>query len=413
VQASQAQQFTSSIALNPNAAVNWSISPSTGTIGNTGLYTAPASVGSQQTVTVTATSVADPTKSASATITLNPPVQNLSITPSSQNLFAAGTQQFTALSGGIATNNVTWTITPTLGTVNSSGLYTAPDVMQSQTVVTVKATSTIDGSKSATSPVTLGPLSMTISPSSASLNAGQTQQFSASITHNPNTAVTWTISPANSGSISSSGLYAAPAVVSSQQTVTATATSVADPTKSISSTITLMQSSTVQNISLTPSSQNLFAIETQQFTALSGGIATTAVTWTINPIGVGSVSSAGLYTAPSVIPSQTTVTVTATSTADPSKSGSAPVTLGPLSMNISPSSANLQSGQTQQFSAPVTHNPNTAVTWSINPSGVGSINSSGLYSAPATVSSSQTVIVKATSSADATKSVTANVQLQP
>ena len=42
-----------------------------GTISTSGLYTAPATISAQQTVT--ATSVADTTKSASATVTLNPP----------------------------------------------------------------------------------------------------------------------------------------------------------------------------------------------------------------------------------------------------------------------------------------------------------------------------------------------------
>src|SRR5205085_6723752 len=71
---SQTQQFTATVTGNANTQVNWSISPAgTGTISNTGLYTAPASIAAIQTVTVTATSVADSSKSATATVTLNPP----------------------------------------------------------------------------------------------------------------------------------------------------------------------------------------------------------------------------------------------------------------------------------------------------------------------------------------------------
>ena len=70
---SQAQQFTASVANTTNTAVTWAASPAgTGTLSTSGLYTAPASIGSQQTITVTATSVADTTKSGQATITLNP-----------------------------------------------------------------------------------------------------------------------------------------------------------------------------------------------------------------------------------------------------------------------------------------------------------------------------------------------------
>src|ERR1019366_1992130 len=87
VSASQTLQFTAtgrlrrvaarSVGIAPKAAkidVVWSLSPNVGTISAAGLYTAPASVANAQNVTVNATSTADPTKSASATIRFNPPV---------------------------------------------------------------------------------------------------------------------------------------------------------------------------------------------------------------------------------------------------------------------------------------------------------------------------------------------------
>ena len=70
---SQTQQFTATVSGSSNTSVTWSISPSTGSISSTGLYTAPATISSSQTVTVKATSVADTTKSATATVTLTPP----------------------------------------------------------------------------------------------------------------------------------------------------------------------------------------------------------------------------------------------------------------------------------------------------------------------------------------------------
>ena len=56
------QQFTASVSGSSNTAVTWSSTG--GTVSGTGLYTAPAAAG---TYTVKATSVADSTKSASAT----------------------------------------------------------------------------------------------------------------------------------------------------------------------------------------------------------------------------------------------------------------------------------------------------------------------------------------------------------
>ena len=78
-------------------------------------------------------------------------------------------------------------------------------------------------------------VNISVSPSSATLTAGQTRQFAATVTGTTNTAVTWSVNPLI-GSISASGLYTAPSVTSSQ-TVTVRATSVADATKSATSTV--------------------------------------------------------------------------------------------------------------------------------------------------------------------------------
>src|SRR5207248_1110404 len=76
-------------------------------------------------------------------------------------------------------------------------------------------------------------VAVAISPTSASLQAGGTQQFTATVTGTTNTAVTWS---ATGGTISSSGLYTAP---STAGTYTVTATSVADSTKSASARVTV------------------------------------------------------------------------------------------------------------------------------------------------------------------------------
>jgi hypothetical protein len=84
-----------------------------------------------------------------------------------------------------------------------------------------------------------------------------------------------------------------------------------------------------------------------------------------------------------------------------------------ITVSVLPSTATLLSGQTQQFTALVNNSSNTAVTWSISPAGTGSINSSGLYTAPSSVTAAQTVTVTATSQADDTKLGTATVKLTP
>jgi hypothetical protein len=82
---------------------------------------------------------------------------------------------------------------------------------------------------------------------------------------------------------------------------------------------------------------------------------------------------------------------------------------GSVKVSVSPSSANVVSSQTQQFTASVTGTSDSAVTWSASK---GSVNSSGLYTAPA-VQSQTSVTVTATSSADTTKSASASLTVQP
>jgi hypothetical protein len=100
----QSQLFTATVSGAGNTAVTWSLSPAIGSISN-GLYTAPATgtISATQTVSVTAVSVADTTKSATAQITITPdtPLQ-LSVAPAN----GTGTAQlfhFSAQSGSSIT----------------------------------------------------------------------------------------------------------------------------------------------------------------------------------------------------------------------------------------------------------------------------------------------------------------------
>lgn len=77
----------------------------------------------------------------------------------------------------------------------------------------------------------LPPVTVTVTPSSVVVAAGQTQQFTASVTGTTNTAVNWSVSP-NVGTISATGLYTPPASLDQGAVVTVTAVSQADPTRS-------------------------------------------------------------------------------------------------------------------------------------------------------------------------------------
>ena len=407
---SQTQSFSASVTNTSNTAVTWSISPLVGSITATGLYTAPASIASSQTVTVKATSVADPTKSVTSSVTLNPPV-SVTVSPVSVTLTQSQSQTFSATVTNTGNAAVTWSLSPVVGSITSAGLYTAPPSIASAQTVTVRATSVADPTKSATAAVTLNPpVNVTVSPASVTLTQSQTQTFSATVTNTGITAVTWSISPVV-GSITAAGLYAAPASITTSQTVTVKATSVADPTKSASTTVTLTPLVTV---SLTPSSISLRPSQNQTFTPTVSGTSNTGVTWSLTP-ALGSLASSAttaVYVAPSTAPTTQSVTIATTSMADPSKAATALITLlQAVTVSLSPSTVSLAPSGTQQFTATVLGTSNTAVTWSINPP-VGTISSAGLYTAPSSILTSQTVTLMARSVADPTKSAGGVVSLQ-
>jgi hypothetical protein len=352
-----------------------------------------------------------------ALIVFHPPSRSLaataiaiSISPTSVPLFETQNRRFTATVTGTTNTKVTWSISPSVGTIDTTGLYTPPALISAAQNVTVTATSAADTTKSAHATVNLIYVSVAVSPAKATVNATQTQQFNATVSGVGSGGVTWKLKPA-SGTIDSNGLYTPPAVISTAQTVTVTATSTADTAKSASATIT--QQALAVGVSVSPTTTTLQASGTQQFNAAVTGTSNTTVNWTLNPAtGAGTIIN-GLYTAPAFIASPQTVTVTATSAADSKKSSSVQVTLQPtVAVSVSPGGVSLQALGTQQFTTTVTGTSNTGVTWSLSPN-TGTISSLGLYTAPPTVSAWQQVIVIATSTADTTKSGQGTVTLNP
>jgi hypothetical protein len=135
---------------------------------STTTYTAPAAIPTGNSVVVTATSVTDSTKSASATITVTgTPVISVTISNPPANLVVNTPANLTAVvSEDDAAAGVTWSVTcgsATCGTFNpitSPGnnpttTYTVPAAIPTGNSVTVKATSVTDNTKSATATITI------------------------------------------------------------------------------------------------------------------------------------------------------------------------------------------------------------------------------------------------------------------
>jgi hypothetical protein len=221
---------------------------------------------------------------------------------------------------------------------------------------------------------------VSITPSSADVALGQTQQFQSTVTGTTSTAVIWSVGSTGTGNaaigtISSSGLYTAPATLPNPSSVIITATSQAAPESSASATVTLTDG---LQVSVSPGSASVPTGGAQAFiaTVSAAGNLPTSVTWSLNGISggnstIGTIASNGpdsaVYAAPSAVPSPATVTVAATSTADPTKSGTAIVTITCASANsIAPATAGIGFGQTQIFPASLCAAPGAQISWDVN-----------------------------------------------
>jgi len=165
----------------------------------------------------------------------------------------------------------------------------------------------------------------------------------------------------------------------------------------------------------TPQNQNVVGVTlTLQFTAVVSGTDNTAVTWSLTQSGggactvaCGTLSSSGLYTAPSTPPSPAKVDITATSVANPTKSDTVEITVLPITVTVTPGPALVGVGLQQQFSAPVTPDaaPQT-VTWgplsgaNCPANDCGTVDASGLYTAPDLIPSGGSFSLEATSTID-------------
>lgn len=150
-------------------------------------------------------------------------VTGVSVSPTTVTVGLGSTQQLSAtLAPANATNqNVTWTSSNTaVATVNASGLVSA--VSAGTATITVK---TVDGNKTATSAITVAAIpvaSVSVSPTTASLYAGNTQQLSATIApaNATNKTVTWSSSNTAVATVNASGLVTAVSAGTANITVT-------------------------------------------------------------------------------------------------------------------------------------------------------------------------------------------------
>jgi len=461
------QQMTASVSGTSNSTVTWSVdgvtggNSTTGTITAGGLYTAPSILPSSASITITATSQADTTASGTATITIGSNIQ-VTVSPSGATVTTGATQQFSAQVTGTGKPSlaVNWSLTGaacasgcgTLTTSGNSVIYTAPGTVPSPASASIVATSVADPSKSATATVTIAPSqtcspAVAVSPATASLAPGAQQSFSATVCSSTNQSVTWTISGsgcsgASCGTISSTGTntatYTAPASLPPANPVTLVATSVANSSQTGFASITIT-SSCSPAIAISPSAATVSLGQQQTFTSTVCFSTDQSVNWSITGSGCsgtscGTISSTGAntatYMAPASLPPANPVTLVATSVADSAQTATATITVvSGVSLSLTPLAAEVAAGRRTTLTPAVQDTSNTAVTWTVdgvangnasvgqicvaasNPCAApgGPASSAVEYLAPAAVPSPAGIYVVATSSADSSRSATAEM----
>ncbi len=362
------------------SSVKWTSSVGTvASINSSGLATSLA----QGTTTITATSG---TVLGSSVLTVTAPVlTSIAVTPATATILLGTSQQFTAIGtySNKSTQNVTasvnWSSSAgAVASINSAGV--ALSIAQGNTTITA-ASGTVSGSSS----LTVGPpllVSIAVSPVTASIPVGTSQQFTATGTYgdgstqNLTSSATWSSSSATIASVTSSGL--ASGIGKGSATITA-----AFGTISGSATLTVAQPALV-SIAITPGNAS-FALGTTQplkaigtYTDGSTLDISTSVTWNTANSGIATVNAQGLVA--SVAVGGTSVTATLGSI-----SGTTTLTVNPatlVSIAITPAIPAIPLGTTVQFSATgtftdgSTQNVTDTVQWSSDATAVATISNS-------------------------------------
>ncbi|MBL8227671.1 MAG: hypothetical protein JNL98_04315 [Bryobacterales bacterium] len=262
-------------------------------------------------------------------------------------------------------------------------------------------------------------VTVTVSPSSATLHVGKPQQFAANVQGATNTAVTWSVSGVAGGNtvvglIDATGRYVAPTNPPSPANVTVQATSVAAPTVSGAASVTVLPLPNITSVSPSPITVGSFTLTVNGVGFLNGS----QVSFAGAPIATTFVSSNQLRATGSASAPATNVPVTVYS---PDNLVSNTVTVNvvapAVTISISPPSASLRRNRTLQFTATVQGTTNTAVVWKVNGvtggnATVGTISTTGLYRSPLQVPSTNPVTVTAQSVADTAKTASATVSIR-
>ncbi len=267
-------------------------------------------------------------------------ITSVTVAPASQDVKVRLSVGFAAVVSGTGafSTGVIWSVNDvpggnmTLGTVSSSGIYTAPALVPSPASVTVKATSVQDAGKSGTATLRVHP-EISVSPdyfrTSWPIAVGGSYPFSAQVIGLEDKRVTWSVNGLAGGD-ATVGTVVPSAAEATAATYTAPAMKPVVPVLLRATSVALPDSygefavEIHLKIAISPERPQITSGATQQFTVTVEGATDTTVIWSaVN----GTITAGGLYTAPR---DRLRDQVTAAATADPASVASLDFNLTPL-----------------------------------------------------------------------------------
>jgi hypothetical protein len=171
-------------------------------------------------------------------------------------------------------------------------------------------------------------VSVKVFPSKATTPVGTVQPFTA-VVYGASSAVKWT---ASAGTIDESGNYKAPLTVPAGGTAKVTATTITSPAVSGSAMVTVTTQAVT--LSITPSTATVKAGFFQTYAAVVGGTTNVNATWSVTDfpgdLTFPGFIAGGIYSAPAPVLTPDSFLISAVSSADPTKTALASVSVIPL-----------------------------------------------------------------------------------
>ena len=387
------RQYSATIRNAANAilsgrTITWATTnPAVATVSSAGLVTA---VGAGSTTL----SAASGGKVAQLALTVRYPAASIVVSPASPRLPRGGTQALTAQvrnarDSVLTDRSVTWTSSaPTIATVSATGVVTG--VANGTATLTASAEG-ITGTATVT--VVEPVAAVQVTPATATLLVGATQQLSASARDAKGAAltgrlVTWSSSNPSVATVSATGLVTTLAAGSA--TLTATV-------EGVEGTAVLTVAplpAAVTGVSVSPARVTITAGQTREViptVTQPAGAPAASVTFGTTTPAVATVSPEGVITA--VAPGTATITVTATSAgsaafAEATATAMVTVTVvaAVATVQVAPSAASLLVGRTRQLTVSARDSAGAAITgravvWTTSDASVATVSATGLVTA--------------------------------